>query len=97
MDEEGFREYFHKKKRSPTAADIYIKMLKKYRNFLQKYCEHDKIDLSSVEDLLSFGNWLKEEKFQQPLVDMYKRALGSYFEFIEKKELAKIAENGFCI
>jgi len=97
MDEEGFREYFHKKKRSPTAANVYIKMLKKYRNFLQKYREHDKIELSSVEDLLSFGNWLKEENFQQPLVSMYKKALGNYFTFIERHDLAKITENGFCI
>ena len=95
MDEEGFREFLLKKKRSPRGVEIYIKMLKKYRNFLQKHRKQDKINFSSIEDLLAFGKWLKKENFQQTMVNMYKLALGEYFIFVEKEELATIVKNGF--
>ncbi len=95
MDEEGFREYLLKKKRSPRGVDIYKKMLKKYQNFLHKHRGHDKIDFSSTEDLLAFGKWLKEENFQQTMINMYKLALGHYFTHTEKNKLARIVENDF--
>lgn len=95
MDEEGFREYFRKLKRSPRGADIYIKMIKKYENFLRKYRDHDKIDSSSIKDLKAFGKWLKEENFQQTIINMYKLALGHYFTHTEKNKLARIVENDF--
>ena len=45
--------------------------------------------------MLAFGKWLKEENFQQTMINMYKLALGDYFTYIEKDELVKLAENGF--
>ncbi|MHA2255751.1 MAG: site-specific integrase [Candidatus Heimdallarchaeaceae archaeon] len=95
MDEEGFREFIIKKKLSPRGAEIYLKMLKKYKNFLRKYRNHDNIDFSSIEDLLAFGKWLEEENFQQTMIKMYKLTLKEYFAFIEKTDLVKIVENGF--
>jgi site-specific recombinase XerD len=92
MDEEGFKKHFMKKKRSPRGAEIYIKMLKKYKNFLHKYRNHEDIDLSSKGDLQAFSKWLKEENFQQPMLDMYKVALREYFIFINKEKLAKKVE-----
>ena len=95
MDEEGFREYLLKKKRSPRGVDIYKKMLKKYQNFLHKHRGHDEIDFSSIDDLLDFGKWLKEENFQQTMINMYKLTLGHYFDYIEKNELAELVKKGF--
>ncbi|MCK5409217.1 MAG: site-specific integrase [Candidatus Heimdallarchaeota archaeon] len=95
MDEEGFREFLLKKKLSPRGAEIYIKMLKKYKNFLQKYRDHSNIDFSSIKDLLAFGKWLRDENFQQTMINKYKLALKHYFDFIEKEELAQLTKRGF--
>lgn len=93
MDEEGFREFIWKKKLSPRGAEIYLKMLKKYKSFLQKYRNHDNIDLSSREDLLAFGKWLRDENFQQTMIKMYKLTLKEYFAFIERDDLATVVRN----
>jgi len=95
MDEEGFREFQLKKKRSPRGVDIYVTMLKKYQNFLQKHKGHNEINLSSTEDLIAFGKWLKEENFQQTIINVYKLALKDYFIYKEEVKLAEIVENGF--
>ena len=95
MEEDGFREFQLKKKLSPRGVDIYVKMLKKYENFLQKHRNHNNIDLTTSNDLIAFGKWLQEENFQKTMIKVYKLALRDYFIFTEKDVLAKIAQNGF--
>ena len=95
MDEEGFREYLQKLKLSPRGVDIYVRMLKKYQNFLKKHRNHNKIDFSSKEDLVAFGEWLEEESFLQTMINVYILSLKHYFAYIEKEELAELVVNEF--
>ena len=96
MDEEGFRKYLlSRKKRSPRGPEVYIKILKKYETFLQKHRNRENIDFSTKSDLRAFSKWLKEENFQNTIVDRFELILKEYFTFIKREELVKLSEKVF--
>lgn len=55
----------------------------------------ESIEKATVKDLDSFGNWLRKERVVKKFFNAYCRYVSQYFLFIEKIDLAKIAQKGF--
>ena len=95
MKEEGFRTFLTKSTRSLSSINFRIQIVKQFEYTLQTFFGVDNADLATEEDLISFGEWLEKEGVIEKFAKSYCRFVNQYFIFIDKLDLAKIAQNRF--
>ena len=85
MDEEGFKSFMKKKRKTPNTIQVCVDNAKEFEVYLDE--QGLTVDSASVEDLESFTVDYVDKK----RVSKYMWTLSYYFEFIENEALSKAA------
>lgn len=88
MDEEGFRSFLKKQRRSDDTIQTCIDFTLKFEQYLKKDNKKKTVENVKVTDLEAFIEWGKREIGS---MNSYLWALGRYFEFTEQDSLRKQA------
>jgi len=88
MDEEGFRSFLKKQRRSDGTIQTCIELTLKYEQYLEKHRKEKTVEIAKIADLEAFIDWGKKEIGS---MNSYHWALGRYFEYSEQKSLRKRA------
>ncbi|MHA1613263.1 MAG: DUF4332 domain-containing protein [Candidatus Thorarchaeota archaeon] len=88
MDEEGFRSFLKKQRRSDGTIQTCIELTLKFEQYLEKHREETTVEIAKITDLEAFIDWGKKEI---GLMNSYLWALGRYFEYSEQEILRKRA------
>lgn len=87
MDEESFREYLKKEKKSKTAIESIIEIILEYDEFMtQEGIETDEV---RTEDLESYVLWVEDELEEKANRRLW--GVTSYYKFLENSKLARHA------
>jgi len=88
MDEEGFRSFLKKQRRSDGTIQTCIELTLKFEQYLEKHRKEKTVEIAKIADLEAFIDWGKREIGS---MNSYLWALGRYFEYSEQKSLRKRA------
>lgn len=88
MDEEGFRRFLKKQRRSDGTIQTCIDFTLKFEQYLEKHRKEKTVENVKIADLEAFIEWGKSEIGS---MNSYLWALGRYFEFSEQESLRKRA------
>lgn len=86
MDEEGFRSFMKKQRRSDGTIQTCIDFTLKFEQYLEKHRKEKTVDIAKIADLEAFIDWGKREIGS---MNSYLWALGHYFEYSEQENLRK--------
>jgi len=88
MDEENFRRFMKKQRRSEGTIDSCIGLVKKFEEYLSEHNggkELDKADPRDIEDFVSWG----KKRFGS--VNSYLWAIHRYYEFTSNEDMRRVA------
>ncbi|MHA2178009.1 MAG: DUF4332 domain-containing protein [Candidatus Thorarchaeota archaeon] len=88
MDEEEFRKFLKKQRRSDGTIQTCIAFTLKFEQYLEKHRKKKTIEIAQIADLEAFIEWGKKEIGS---MNSYLWALGRYFEYSEQVGLRKRA------
>ncbi len=88
MDEEGFRSFLKKQRRSDGTIQTCIDLTSKFEQYLKKHREGKTVEIAKVADLEVFIDWGEKEIGS---MNSYLWALGRYFEYSGQESLQKQA------
>jgi len=88
MDEEGFRSFLKKQRRSDGTIQTCTDFTLKFEQFLEKHRKEKTVEAAKIADLEAFIDWGKREIGS---MNSYLWALGRYFEYSEQESLRKHA------
>ena len=88
MDEEGFRSFLKKQRRSDGTIQTCIDFTMVFEQYLKKHRKEKTVEIAKIADLEAFIDWGKTEIGS---MNSYLWALGRYFEYSEQENLRKHA------
>ncbi|MGY5880989.1 MAG: DUF4332 domain-containing protein [Candidatus Thorarchaeota archaeon] len=86
MDEEGFRSFLKKQRRSVGTIQTCIDFTLIFEQYLKKHRKEKTVENAKIADLEAFIDWGKKEIGS---MNSYLWALGRYFEYSEQESLRK--------
>ena len=86
MDEEGFRNFIKKQRRSVGTIQTCIDFTLIFEQYLEKHRTEKTLEIAKIADLEAFIDWGKKEIGS---MNSYLWALGRYFEYSEQESLRK--------
>ena len=86
MDEEGFRSFLKKQRRSVGTIQTCIDFTLIFEQYLKKHRKEKTVENAKIADLEAFIDWGKKEIGS---MNSYLWALGRYFEYSEHESLRK--------
>jgi len=87
MDEEGFRDFLRKGKRSQSATKRCITYVKEFERYLHK--DNKRLGEESPEDLEDFAAWIEREAKTSAKTHLW--ALRYYYEFTSDQVMRRLA------
>ena len=88
MDEEGFRNFMKKQRRSIGTIQTCIDFTLIFEQYLKKHRTEKTLEIAKIADLEAFIDWGKKEFGS---MNSYLWALGRYFEYSKQESLRKRA------
>ena len=88
MDEEGFRSFMKKQRRSVGTIQTCIDFTLIFEQYLKKHRKEKTVETAKIVDLEAFIDWGKKEIGS---MNSYLWALGRYFEYSEQESIRKRA------
>jgi len=90
MNEEGFRAFLKKQRRSQGATEQCIRLSGEFEAYLREHRDGKGLDEASSEDLEAFVSWKKE---QRKSVNSYLWAIHRYYEYTSNEPMCRLASD----
>ena len=89
MDEEDFRRYMKRNRRSQSATDRAVKFIKEFERFLQEHKDGKTLDQSSPENLIDFSSWGKTNLKHSVRLHLW--GIRHYYKYVSNEKMYRLA------